>query len=132
MSKGITLETDCPPGLIWSLDEDLILGVLGQAINNAIRYTRDRIRLAVAVVDGMLEVRVEDNGAGFPVALLEAGVSAMSGLTSGVNFATNSTGLGLYFSSVVAKMHKHRGRCGGIELDNGGPLQGGCFILRLP
>ena len=50
----------------------------------------------------------------------------------GVNFLTNSAGLGLYFSSEVAKMHRHRGRHGTLRLENGGRYGGGCFILRLP
>lgn len=129
-SKGIALHADFPPQLIWCFDEDLIIGVLGHAINNAIRYTADTIRLSVAPVGGMLELRVEDNGSGFPPALLAAGAAAMDG--SGVNFATNSTGLGLYFASEVAKMHRHRERRGSIALENGGTLGGGCFVLRLP
>ena len=128
-SRGIALETDFDPQLIWHFDEDLLIGVLGNAINNAIHYTRDKIRLAIATVDGCLEVRVEDNGAGYPAAMLEAGASAMSGVSSGVNFLTNSTGLGLYFSSEVAKMHKHRQRSGALRLENGGAYGGGCFVL---
>lgn len=131
-SKGIALETDFDPALIWHFDEDLIIGVLGHAINNAINYTQDRIRIAIAQVDGWLDIRVEDNGRGYPQAMLEAGVSAMHGARAGVNFLTNSTGLGLYFSSEVAKMHRHRERSGSLRLENGGALGGGCFVLRLP
>jgi two-component system sensor histidine kinase SenX3 len=131
-SKGITLEADFDPELIWHYDEDLIIGVLGNAINNAIRYTGDKIRLAIVQVDSYLEIRIEDNGRGYPEAMLEAGASAMSGARSGVNFMTNSTGLGLHFSSEVLKMHKHRGRAGSLHLENGGAYGGGCFVLRLP
>jgi signal transduction histidine kinase len=131
-SRGITLEADYDPQLVWHFDEDLIIGVVGHAINNAIHYTRDKIRIAIAKVDGCLEIRVEDNGSGYPAAMLEAGVSAMSGAHSGVNFLTNSTGLGLYFSSEVAKMHKHRQRSGSLRLENGGQYGGGCFVLTLP
>ena len=131
-SRGIVLETGFDPELIWHVDEDLIIGVLGHAINNAIHYTADKIRLAIAVVDGCLELRVEDNGAGYPAAMLAAGASAVSGNSSGVNFLTNSTGSGLYFSSEVAKMHKHRGRRGALRLENGGLYGGGCFVLTLP
>ena len=131
-SKGITLETDFDPAQIWHFDEDLIIGVVGHAINNAINYTRDKIRIAIAIVDGALEIRVEDNGKGYPAAMLEAGVSAMHGASAGVNFLTNSTGLGLYFSSEVAKMHRHRGQAGSLRLENGGAYGGGCFVLRLP
>lgn len=131
-SKGIALELDVDAELIWHFDEDLIIGVVGHAINNAIHYTVDKIRLAIAEVDGCLEIRVEDNGSGYPAAMLQAGVSAMSGVRTGVNFLTNSAGLGLYFSSEVAKMHKHRQRSGTLKLENGGAYGGGCFVLRLP
>lgn len=131
-SKGIALSTDFDPHLIWHFDEDLIIGVVGHAINNAINYTKDEIRIVIAKVDDELEIRVEDNGRGYPGAMLEAGVSAMHGASQGVNFLTNSTGLGLYFSSEVAKMHKHRNRSGSLRLENGGTFGGGCFVLRLP
>jgi two-component system sensor histidine kinase SenX3 len=131
-SKGITLETDYDPALIWHFDEDLIIGVVSHAINNAINYTKDRVRLAIAKVGDCLEIRVEDNGSGYPAAMLEAGVSAMHGASAGVNFLTNSTGLGLYFSSEVAKMHRHRNLGGTLRLENGGAYGGGCFVLRLP
>jgi two-component system sensor histidine kinase SenX3 len=139
-SRGVTLDVDFPPDAIWTFDEDLIIGVLVHAINNAIRYTRDRIRLSVRVDGDYLELRVEDNGGGFPPAILETGAGAGAGALKtaggvnkvGVNFLSNSSGLGLYFSSEVAKMHKHRQRHGGIALENGGALGGGCFVLRLP
>ncbi|USX21512.1 HAMP domain-containing histidine kinase [Oxalobacteraceae bacterium OTU3REALA1] len=131
-SRGVTLDVDFPADAIWTFDEDLIIGVLVHAINNAIRYTRDRIRLAVRIDGDYLELRVEDNGDGFPPAILETGAEAMKSGASKVNFLSNSSGLGLYFSSEVAKMHKHRQRHGGIALENGGALGGGCFILRLP
>lgn len=131
-SRGVTLSIECDPELVWHFDEDLIVGVLAHAIHNATNYTRDRIRLAIAEVDGYLELRVEDNGNGYPQAMLDAGVAAMDGASSGVNFLTNSAGLGLYFSSEVAKMHRHRGRHGSLRLENGGAFGGGCFVLRLP
>ena len=131
-SRGIELVSRFDPALVWHFDEDLIIGVVGHAINNAINYTRDTIGVSIASVDGYLEIRVEDNGAGYPAAMLEAGLSAMQGNRAGVNFLTNSTGLGLYFSSEVAKMHKHRERSGSLRLENGGAYGGGCFVLRLP
>jgi len=129
-ARDITLDIDAPPGLCWHLDEDLVIGVVNHAINNATRYTRDRIGLSLAAVDGMLEIRVEDNGAGFPPALLAAG--AVAGRARAVDFGANSAGLGLYFATEVAKMHAHRGTLGTVRLENGGRLNGGCFILRLP
>jgi len=127
-SRGIVFDTECPAELVWCFDEDLVAGVIGSALNNAIHYTRDKIRLAIAPVGEFLEIRVEDNGRGYPPAMLEA----QAAVKAGVDFSTGSTGLGLYFSSEVAKMHKHRGRHGSVGLENGGLWGGGCFVLRLP
>lgn len=127
-SRNIELSLEYEESLFWSFDDDLVGGVIGHAVNNAIHYTKDKIRLAIQVVDGLLEIRVEDNGTGFPPRMIQEGVDAMSG----VDFASGSTGLGLYFSAMVAKMHRHRGVQGEIFLENGGAYGGGCFVLRLP
>jgi signal transduction histidine kinase len=126
-SRDITLYVEHPQDMIWFLDEDLIGGVVNHAINNAIRYTEDKVRLAFTVRDEYLEISVEDNGPGYPDAML-----ANLETIGASNFHTGSTGLGLYFSRAVAKMHKHQGREGSVRLENGGALGGGCFILRLP
>jgi signal transduction histidine kinase len=127
-AKSIAFETDFPDDLVWCFDEDLIVGVVGNALNNAIRYTQGKIRLAIAQVDDILEIRVEDDGRGYPPSMLLSSTT----IKSGVDFATGSTGLGLHFSSEVARMHRHRGRVGSIALENGGLWNGGCFVLRLP
>jgi two-component system sensor histidine kinase SenX3 len=129
-ARNITLEIEVAPNLCWHLDEDLVIGVVNHAINNATRYTRDCMRLALVEEDGMLVIRVDDNGDGFTPALLAAGAAAGRGRA--VDFRANSAGLGLYFASEVAKMHTHRGTCGTVRLENGGPLGGGRFVMRLP
>lgn len=126
-SRGMTLYIDAPTELIWHFDEDLVAGMLNHAINNAIRYTHDKIHLAFAVREGCLEIRVEDNGAGYPETLLAAPEASQ-----GVDFRSGSTGLGLYFAREVAALHRHRDRHGTVRLENGGALGGGCFILTLP
>lgn len=127
-NRSIELSLECDENLFWNFDEDLVGGVIGHAVNNAIHYTRDKIRLTMQVVEGRLEIRVEDNGSGYPQRMIQEGIDAMSG----IDFASGSTGLGLYFSAVVAKMHRHRGVHGEIFLENGGAYGGGCFVLRLP
>jgi len=129
-ARAIALDIVITPGLCWHLDEDLVIGVVNHAINNATRYTHDRIRLSISEHEGMLEVRVEDNGAGFPPALLAAGATA--GRARAVDFGANSAGPGLYFATEVVRMHTHRGACGAVRLENGGLLGGGCVVLRLP
>ena len=134
-ARGIALELDVEAQLVWHLDEDLVVGVVSHAVNNAVHYTRDRIRLSLRRSGDALEIRVEDNGAGYPQAMLKMNDGACHpapGGMAGIDFHTNSAGLGLHFSREVARMHRHRGRAGSVRLENGGMLGGGCFILSLP
>ena len=127
--KGISVTLDCAPDCYWTMDRELIRGVLVNALNNAYHYTKDAIRMTALMHDKLLELRVEDNGAGFPAHMLLAG-----DVTSerAVNFETGSTGLGFYFSNQVARLHKNGKRRGALSLENGGALGGGCFVIRLP
>ncbi len=127
-SQGIALEFVADADLYWDFDEDLVTGVIGNAFNNAIHYTRDRVRLSATESANGLELRIEDNGGGYPSRMLQESVDCMRG----VDFKGGSTGLGIYFSAIVARMHRHRGRSGEVRLENGGKLGGGCFILQLP
>ena len=127
-ARGLDFSCDCPEELIWCFDEDLVFGVISHAINNAIRYSRGHIRLIISECDGYLEMRVEDDGEGYPESmrqLCQLGRQA-------VDFSSGSTGLGLFFASQVARMHKYRERAGHIVLNNESRDGGGCFILRLP
>jgi two-component system, OmpR family, sensor histidine kinase SenX3 len=131
-SKQVSFEVDCPGDLYWEFDQDLVTGVIVHALNNAAHYTQDKVRLAVATVDSGLEFRVEDNGRGFPQRMIDEAMSTSAAATHGVDFSTGSTGLGLYFSAVVAQMHRNREQRGSIRLENGGQSGGGVFVLRLP
>jgi signal transduction histidine kinase len=126
--KGIRISVDCAPGCFWYFDRDLVSGVLINALNNAYNYTHDRIRIAAGIRDGALEIRVEDNGRGYPPAMLQSRVA--QGKRS--DFGTGSTGLGFYFSSRVAEMHRNGDRVGALTIENGGAFGGGCFVLTLP
>ena len=125
---GITLDMDYDQAMYWQFDEDLVGGIISHALNNAVHYAKDKVRLMIREFDGMLELRVEDNGSGFPDQMLKEGVDARHG----TDFQGGSTGLGLYFSAMVAEMHYRQGKTGGIRLENGGAYGGGCFVLYLP
>ncbi len=104
------------------------MGVLGNALHNAIRHADSRLLLGASVCAGELQIRINDDGEGFPATVLASTTSS----GHGVNFTDSNTGLGLYFCTLIAGLHSHRGRTGGICLSNGGPLGGGCFSLVLP
>jgi signal transduction histidine kinase len=127
-SQGIELELSVPPDLYWNFDEDLVTGVIGNAFSNAIRYTGRRVRLSADTVDKFLEIRIEDDGAGYSAEMIDQTLAAQRG----TSFLTGSTGLGLHFSAKVVDLHRNRGRRGEIRLQNGGTYGGGCFVIRLP
>ncbi len=126
--QGINLDIQVDPDLNWYFDEDLVNGIVGNAINNATRYASGCICLIAKEKDGMLELRIEDDGDGYPDAVLQDSVNNMRR----IDFQTRSTGLGIYFSAIVARLHRNHGRFGEIKLENGGFLGGSCFIVRLP
>lgn len=127
--KGITVSLDCDHDCYWYLDRDLVTGALMNALNNAYKYTKDKIRVAARIENNCLELRVEDNGTGYPPSMLMD--DAVSD-NKGVNFSSGSTGLGFYFSSRVAQMHKNGKRQGSLAIENGGVYGGGCFVVRIP
>lgn len=127
--KSITVDVDCDAGCYWYFDRDLVTGILLNALNNAYNYTTDKIRIAAHIDAGALVLRVEDNGRGYPPHMLQSGgVDA----NQGINFSSGSTGLGFYFSSLVAGLHQNGGQQGSLTIENGGAYGGGCFVVRLP
>ncbi len=127
--KGIAVSVDCASDCYWYMDRELVKGVLINALNNAYHHTSGKIHIAASQRDKLLELRVEDNGPGYPECLLQQG-DPTSDKT--VNFETGSTGLGFYFSDQVAKLHKNGVLRGALSIENGGSLGGGCFVLHLP
>ena len=127
-SQGVTLELDYDKDITWKFDDDLVGSIISHAINNASRYTNGKIKLIIRKSNETLELRVVDNGFGFPAHMVQEGIAAMQG----TNFQGGSTGLGLYFSAMVAKMHSCKSKTGEIILENGGAYGGACFVLRLP
>jgi K+-sensing histidine kinase KdpD len=111
------------------MDRELVKGVLLNALNNAYQYTTDKICILASITNKHLELRVEDNGQGYPERMLLQGDMASD---KAMNFDTGSTGLGFYFAEQVARLHKNGSKHGTLTIENGGTLGGGCFVLRLP
>lgn len=126
--KGIEILSERSADLLWFFDYDLIAGVINNILDNAFKYTRDKIWIAAREINGYLNISIEDNGNGYPECLL----GCESTGTESVNFETGSTGLGLYFASQVARMHKNKGKEGFISISNNGHYSGGCFTIALP
>lgn len=109
-------------------DADLLTGVLNNTINNALRYTRNNLRLTAETREGYLVIGVEDDGEGYPESMQHTGTLSFKSL----DFNTGSTSLGLFFASSVAQLHREGDRTGSIKLHNGGQFGGGVFEIWLP
>jgi two-component system, OmpR family, sensor histidine kinase SenX3 len=126
--KGITTEVNCPEDLEWFFDCDLVAGIINNVINNAFRYTKDMIEISACKENDYLVISVEDNGIGYPEHML----GNQFHIRSSTDFNAGSTGLGLYFASIVSKMHKNKNREGFISTSNGGRYGGGLLKIYLP
>ena len=71
---------------------------------------------------------INDDGEGYPAQMIER----QEQYVQGINPASGSTGLGLYFAARIAQLHQRNGVPGRTEISNGGPLGGGLFRLYLP
>lgn len=116
----------CPA--YWYFDYELISSLITQSLFNAIRYTNNQIRLSIEIFGDALRFCIEDNGPGYPEAMLDE----TKNYQAGINNQTGSTGLGLHFASLVAKMHRNKGQEGLLCIDNQSSLGGSRFVLTLP
>ena len=130
-SRGIQLLTECEDGLYRAFDRNLIAGVLDNIINNAFRYARATVKISAHTDNDYLVVQIEDDGRGYPQAML-INEAKQPEFKQEIDFTTGSTGLGLYFSLMVAAMHTNNNKKGFISIVNGGSLGGGVFSIYLP
>ncbi|MCK9285028.1 MAG: sensor histidine kinase [Rhodocyclaceae bacterium] len=106
----------------WAFDAYLVKFVLLDALRNAARHARHRVRIELErETGGGLRICVGDDGPGFPAAVLEGATAAMD---------ADSSGLGLAFARLIADRHATpSGRRGRVELGN---RDGARFSLILP
>jgi signal transduction histidine kinase len=106
----------------WAFDAYQVKLVLQEALRNALRHARNRVRFAVgAEAGGGLRFSVRDDGPGFPPEVLGGEAAMMDSAGSGI---------GLVFARLIAERHATPGgRHGRIELGNDG---GAVFALVLP
>ncbi|WP_317929286.1 HAMP domain-containing sensor histidine kinase [Halioxenophilus sp. WMMB6] len=126
--RAVAVDLQCDPELIWYFDSDLITSVVNDALVNCSRYSKDRVQLSAAIVNECLEIRVSDNGNGYPPSML--GVQDAKQEPS--VFDQGRTNLGLYFATRVAALHTRGELQGELRLENSGQFGGGEFVLTLP
>ena len=107
---------------VWFYDKVLIQMILNNALQNALRYAASTVNLNVIEQDHQLEIRIQDDGEGYPQATLEEADHLAP-------ISAEGTGLGLRLARRVVEQHIHQGRSGRIVLSN---HTGAQFSLFLP
>lgn len=114
--------------MLGFFDPELVDSVIGNVINNSIRYAKGAIHLRAWMEQEQLVLTVSDDGEGYPTSMIEA----QSDYILGINMSSGSTGLGLYFGARIAEQHQRNGVPGHIAISNNSALGGGEFRIYLP
>ncbi len=129
-NRNIKEALECNDDLYWFFDRDLITGVISNVVNNLYKYTKDKLLISAVKEEGYLVIKIQDNGPGYPENMIVT--HDEDNLQTNISFDKANTGLGLYFSKLVAELHKNKGKNGYITTTNDGIDGGGCFSLYLP
>lgn len=125
---GVEIEEECDEYLVGYFDDELVRGVLNSAIGNALRYTKDKIKISADTDGEDTVIRIEDDGRGFPQAILDL----QKADPEAGDLNAGRTQLGIAFAEKVALSHTKGEKTGSIKMLNNYSLAGGCFELRLP
>jgi two-component system sensor histidine kinase SenX3 len=127
-AKSITLVTGGEQGLKVLGDERQLITALRNLIDNAINYSPERTRVAVAVrrEQDMAEISVTDQGIGIPAREIDRIFERFYRVDPARSRATGGTGLGLAIVKHTAQ--NHGGEVTVWSVENSGST----FTLRLP
>ena len=130
-AKQVTLRKQCDlnPDETWYFDRDLLSSMVNSVINNALRYAKSTIVISAKLGDGRLVIDVEDDGEGYSDSFVNGWKDRDS---SGFDYESQSTGLGLYFAEKVAQAHVRDDLQGDVLLGQSELLNGAKFSLVLP
>ena len=120
--KGLRFDANVPPTLRARVDAGDLYELLGNTLDNAGKWAKQRVRCGASNSAGRLQLVIEDDGPGFPDdadRLLGRGVKADS--------RTPGQGLGLAAVAEIVRAYE-----GSIELTRSADLGGARVALTLP
>jgi histidine kinase len=129
-SSGVTLTLARPAGApVVSVDADRVLQILHNLLSNAIRYTPEGGKIAVAVrsQERRAEVAVQDTGIGIPGEALPYVFERFYRVDASRSRRSGGSGIGLTISRYLAWAMG-----GELLVASAGPGQGSTFTLLLP
>ena len=127
---AVQLHTHTPPALMVRGDVEELRTVLGNLIDNAVKYSGAEVRVSVSVAapaPDTIWVRVQDRGVGIPKKQLKRIFNRFYRVQRhGLN-PIKGTGLGLYIVRSIARAHGGR-----VFAQSEGEGLGATFTLELP
>ena len=127
---GHGLTIDCPDdSLVVVGDVTRLTQVLGNLLNNAVKYTNPggRIELTVHRSGDWVEMCVRDDGIGIPEDSLPKLFHLFSRLKGSEDRTAGGLGIGLALVRTLVEMHD-----GSVTVASGGTNRGSVFTVRLP
>jgi K+-sensing histidine kinase KdpD len=126
--SNIELITQCDNELLCYCDNTLIGNALCTLVNNAQRYCQTKVMLSAVQEDDYIVFSIEDDGDGYPENLISSDYKQLPI----IDLASGNTGLGLFFTDTIAKLHAQGEKRGFITTDNDSQFGGARFRLYLP
>jgi len=115
-----------PPHQCVELDCRSMPYAVSNLLRNAIKYARSRICISADIVNGRIDVHVDDDGIGIPPDERERVFSAFTRLDRSRDRGTGGYGLGLAIARLVLEQH------GGTASAGDSPFGGARFTLSWP
>lgn len=128
VAKQIQFEEDLEPLFSVEYDEELIRQVLGNLVDNAIKYSKPGAKVAVRTREetGFIRVDVQDTGQGIPPEQLPYMFTKFYRFRRPLNEKVKGTGLGLYLAKYFIELHGGTIRLKSVE------GRGTVFTFTLP
>ena len=123
-SEGRKIDFDAPADNVIVVDRLRLEQALGNLVDNALRHGAGTVRLAASRGDDEVELRVSDDGAGFPPDFLPRAFQRFARAEEARGGA--STGLGLSIVQAIVRAH------GGFVRADNGPNGGAVLTIALP
>lgn len=117
-----------PDPLLFPLDRFHMRHLAGNLVDNALKYSGERvhIRIEARLVQGWLQLTVDDDGIGIDRRAREHIFEKFYRVPTGDRQEVRGFGLGLYYARLVAQRHG-----GTIRVDSA-PGRGTRFTIRIP
>ena len=132
LNKKISLNLNFPNEFYISIDKSKIGQLFLNILSNAVNYTPPKGEVFVNFrnLEELIEIEVKDTGIGFTdyeKKLIFKKFGKIERYGKGLNIITEGSGLGLYISQEIARIHG-----GNIKVESEGRNKGSSFYITLP